>query len=134
MNADIKNSISLLSSDELLKRLASDYYEAEIMSIVIEILLARGVVDYEDKIKEIQLELEKEKIIIEKIDEKRNGYVKIFVIALLAAIYTQTMGPGLKFGFITSIILLTIFSSFLLLFLLKIFHLVKRLLSSSELY
>jgi len=131
MNADIKNSISLLSSDELLKRLASDYYEAEIMSIVIEILLARGVVDYEDKIKEIQLELEKEKIIIEKIDEKRNGYVKIFVIALLAAIYTQSIGPGLKFSFITSIILLTIFNSFVLLFLLKIFHLVKRLLSSS---
>ena len=130
MNADIKNSISLLSSDELLKRLASDYYEAEIMSIVIEILLARGVVDYEDKIKEIQLELEKEKIIIEKIDEKRNGYVKIFVIALLAAIYTQSIGPGLKFSFVTSIIFLTIINSLVILFLLQIFYLIKRLLLS----
>jgi hypothetical protein len=131
MNADIKNSISLLSSDELLKRLASDYYEAEIQSMAIEVLMGRGVSGYEEKIKAIQLDLEKEKAEIEKINKKRNGYVKIFTIALVPAIYTQSMGPGLKFGFITSIILLTIFNSFVLLFLLKIFHLVKRLLSSS---
>ena len=128
MNADINNSISLLSSDELLKRLASDYYEAEIKSIATEILMARGVVDYEAKIKEIQVELEKEKIIIDEIDKKRNGYVKIFIAALLAAIYTQSIGPGLKFSFVTSIIFLTIFNSLVILFLLQIFNLIKRLL------
>jgi len=131
MNADIKSSISLLSSDELLKRLASDYYEAEIQSMAIEVLMGRGVVDYREKIKGIQLDLEKEKAEIEKINNKRNGYVIIFTIALVPAIYTQSIGPGLKFDFITSVIILTIFNSFVLLFLLKIFHLIKRLLSRS---